>query len=81
MHPLYALFSDPERTRRPRRAGITHVLEKGMSVADIESLLKGGTRLSFQAIADRLTAEAVATRTGRPWAAETVRGIVLRTKG
>lgn len=39
-HPLYELFSDPERTRRPREAGITHVLDKGMSVADIESLLE-----------------------------------------
>ena len=39
---------------------------------------KGGERLSFQAIADRLNAEGVATRTGRPWAAETVRGIAQR---
>ena len=39
---------------------------------------KGGERLSFAAIADRLNAEGVPTRTGRPWAAETVRGIVQR---
>jgi DNA invertase Pin-like site-specific DNA recombinase len=39
---------------------------------------KGGERLSFQAIADRLNTQGVATRTGRPWAAETVRGIVQR---
>lgn len=39
---------------------------------------KGGERLSFQAIAERLNAEGVATRTGRPWAPETVRGIVQR---
>jgi DNA invertase Pin-like site-specific DNA recombinase len=42
---------------------------------------KGGERLSFQAIADRLNAEGVPTRIGRPWAAETVRGIVLRARG
>ena len=40
IHPLYALFADPERTRRPRESGITHVLDKGMSVSDIESLLE-----------------------------------------
>ncbi|MFN8642496.1 MAG: phosphosulfolactate synthase [Candidatus Binatia bacterium] len=39
-HPLYELFSDPERTQRPREKGITHVLDKGMSVADIASLLE-----------------------------------------
>jgi len=39
---------------------------------------KGGDHLSFQAIADRLNAEGVATRTSKPWAAETVRGIHLR---
>jgi DNA invertase Pin-like site-specific DNA recombinase len=35
---------------------------------------KGGERLSFAAIAERLNAESVPTRTGRPWAPETVRG-------
>lgn len=39
---------------------------------------KGGERLSFAAIAERLNAEGVQTRTGRPWAPETVRGIVQR---
>jgi DNA invertase Pin-like site-specific DNA recombinase len=39
---------------------------------------KGGDRLSFAGIAERLNVEGVATRTGRTWAAETVRGIVLR---
>ena len=39
---------------------------------------KGGERLSFAAIAQRLNAEGVVTRMGRPWAAETVRGIAQR---
>lgn len=39
---------------------------------------KGGERLSFAAIAGRLNAEGVSTRTGRPWAPETVRGIAKR---
>jgi DNA invertase Pin-like site-specific DNA recombinase len=41
---------------------------------------KGGERLSFAAIAARLNAEGVATRTGGPWAAETVRGILQRDR-
>jgi DNA invertase Pin-like site-specific DNA recombinase len=41
---------------------------------------RGGERLSFAAIAERLNAEGVPTRTGKPWAAETVRGIVGRGK-
>ena len=39
---------------------------------------RGGARLSYAAIANRLNAEGVPTRTGRPWAPETVRGIVMR---
>ena len=39
-HPLYALFADPQRTCRPREHGITHVLDKGMSVSDIHNLLE-----------------------------------------
>lgn len=39
---------------------------------------KGGERLSFQAIADRLNAEGVPTRTGAPWAPRTVLGICRR---
>jgi len=39
---------------------------------------RGGERLSFAAIADRLNRDGVASRTGKPWAAETVRGIVGR---
>jgi len=35
-------------------------------------------RLSFAAIAERLSAEGRPTRTGKPWAPETVRQIVLR---
>lgn len=37
---------------------------------------RGGERLSFAASAERLNAEALSTRTGKPWVAEKVRGIV-----
>lgn len=37
---LQELFQDPSRTRKPREAGLTHILDKGMSVADIASLLE-----------------------------------------
>lgn len=39
---------------------------------------RGGERLSYDAIAARLNADGVATRTGRPWAGATVYGIVQR---
>jgi DNA invertase Pin-like site-specific DNA recombinase len=39
---------------------------------------RGGERLSYAAIAKKLNAQGVATRTGRPWAPETVRGIAAR---
>ncbi len=39
---------------------------------------RGGERLSFAAIAERLNAEGHPTRTGKPWAPETVRGILQR---
>jgi DNA invertase Pin-like site-specific DNA recombinase len=39
---------------------------------------RGGERLSFAAIANRLNAEGHPTRTGKPWAPETVRQIVQR---
>jgi hypothetical protein len=38
----------------------------------------GGQRLSFDAIAARLNAEGVATRTGRAWAGATVYGVLKR---
>jgi len=47
-------------------------------IAKLRRKPKGGERLSFCAIATRLNAEGVLTRTGKPWAPETVRGIVLR---
>ncbi len=37
---LQELFQDPSRTRRPREAGLTHVLDKGMSLADVEGTLE-----------------------------------------
>ncbi len=39
---LQELFQDPSRTRKPREAGLTHVLDKGMSVADVTGLLEVG---------------------------------------
>jgi DNA invertase Pin-like site-specific DNA recombinase len=38
-----------------------------------------GQRLSFAAIANRLNREKVPTRTGKPWAPNTIRGILLRS--
>ena len=49
-------------------------------IAKLRRKPKGGERLSFASIAERLNAEAIPTRTGRPWAPETVRGIVSRGK-
>jgi len=42
---------------------------------------RGGTRLSFAAIAAKLNADGVPTRTGVPWAPETVRQIAMRGVG
>ena len=54
-------------------------LEAGIArIVQLRRKPKGGERLSFQAIADRLNAEGRASRTGRPWAADTVRGILQR---
>lgn len=50
-------------------------------VARIRSLRRkprGGERLSFEGIANALNADAVPTRTGKPWAAGTIRGILSR---
>jgi DNA invertase Pin-like site-specific DNA recombinase len=41
---------------------------------------RGGERLSFAAIAERLNVEGRPTRTGKPWAPETVRQIAMRKK-
>jgi phosphosulfolactate synthase len=37
---MQELFGDPSRTRKPRQAGITHVLDKGLSLAEIEGLIE-----------------------------------------
>ncbi len=34
------LFGDPSRKRKPRKSGLTQVLDKGMSVAEIENMLE-----------------------------------------
>ena len=34
------LFRDPARTSKPRESGITHVLDKGLSIAEVASLLE-----------------------------------------
>lgn len=39
-HRMYDLFRDPTRSRKPRETGITHVLDKGLSLAEVESLLE-----------------------------------------
>jgi phosphosulfolactate synthase len=40
VNPMYELFGDPNRSRKPREVGITHVLDKGLSVAEVENLLE-----------------------------------------
>jgi phosphosulfolactate synthase len=37
---IHEIFGDPNRTRKPRQAGITHVLDKGMSLAEVEGLFE-----------------------------------------
>jgi phosphosulfolactate synthase len=39
-HPRPDFLDLPERTDKPRRAGITHVLDRGMSPLELESLLQ-----------------------------------------
>jgi phosphosulfolactate synthase len=36
---IQEIFRDPRRTTKPRDAGLTHVLDKGMSVTEVENLL------------------------------------------
>ena len=57
---------------RPGEAAVVDLIHK------LRRKPRGGERLSFAAIADRLNHDGVASRTGKPWAAETVRGIVAR---
>jgi phosphosulfolactate synthase len=40
---MQELFKDPTRTKKPRQAGITHVLDKGLSVAQLLDLLEVAT--------------------------------------
>jgi len=37
---LEDLFADPTRTRKPRDYGLTHVLDKGLSVAEVQGLVE-----------------------------------------
>jgi len=37
---MQELFRDPKRSRKPRVEGITHVLDKGMSLSDLEGLFE-----------------------------------------
>ena len=57
---------------RPGEADVVAMIQK------LRRKPRGGERLSFAAIAKRLNAERRPTRTGKPWAPETVRGIVKR---
>ncbi len=34
------LFRDPRRTQKPRKTGLTQVLDKGLSIAEVESMLE-----------------------------------------
>jgi DNA invertase Pin-like site-specific DNA recombinase len=47
-------------------------------IRDLRRKPRGGERPSFAAVASLLNAEGVPTRTGKPWAPETVRRIVRR---
>jgi phosphosulfolactate synthase len=38
--PLKDLLKLPDRTAKPRQEGITHVLDRGLSVADVDSLVE-----------------------------------------
>jgi DNA invertase Pin-like site-specific DNA recombinase len=57
---------------RPGEAETVHLIRR------LRRKPRGGERLSFAAIAAQLNAEGAATRTGKPWAPETVRQIVTR---
>jgi DNA invertase Pin-like site-specific DNA recombinase len=57
---------------RPAEADVVALIHK------LRRKPRGGERLSFASIADRLNAEGHPTRTGKAWAPETVRQIVMR---
>jgi site-specific DNA recombinase len=57
---------------RPGEAEVVAVIHK------LRRKPRGGERLSFKTIADRLNAQGHPTRTGKPWARETVRQIANR---
>lgn len=59
------------------RPGEAEIVER---ILKLRRKPRGGVRLSFAAIAERLNVEGMKTRTGKPWAPETVRGIVGRGK-
>ncbi len=40
MNQLYDLFRDPRRIEKPRESGITHVMDKGMSLEDLDGLFE-----------------------------------------
>ena len=39
-HRLQELFQDRSRSHKPRQSGLTHVLDKGLSLAEVEGLLE-----------------------------------------
>lgn len=57
---------------RPGEADVVTLIHK------LRRKPRGGERLSYAAIAERLNAEGCPTRTGKPWAPETVRRIAMR---
>ena len=58
--------------------GVT-ILPRWPAVASHED--RSSLRLSFAVIAERLNAEGHPSRTGKPWAPETVRQIATRGRG
>jgi DNA invertase Pin-like site-specific DNA recombinase len=59
---------------RPGEADVVALIHK------LRRKPRGGDRLSFAAIAERLNAEGHPSRTGKPWAPETVRQIAARRR-
>lgn len=37
---MLEIFRNPERTAKPRETGLTHVLDKGMSIAEAQGLIE-----------------------------------------
>ncbi|MBI4517346.1 MAG: hypothetical protein HY699_16200 [Deltaproteobacteria bacterium] len=75
---MTARDTGPNRERRkpfgtrPGEAEVVTLLQR------LRRKPRAGERLSFAAIAAKLSADRIPARTGRPWAVETVRKIAMR---